>query len=68
MYQITEKVITLEGCDHVVYGICGNDILIDDISPDFTKVCTLVDALNKENPDPIHIYDIVEDFLAFDDF
>ena len=68
MYKISEKYITVEGQEKLVYGIYGNDICIDDISPNYEDVNKLVTVLNKEMPDSIHISEIVEDFLATSDF
>ena len=36
---------------------------ISDVSADKSKVEELVDLCNKEQLEPVHIYDVIEDFL-----
>jgi hypothetical protein len=58
---------------HVSYGIAAIDncdrmdcVLetVSDISSDFCAIETLVNVCNAEELDPIHIEDVVNDFLA----
>lgn len=65
MYFLTKKTITVENGEYTVYGMMYNDELrVDDISTDVQKVRTLVDSCNSHSLDPIHMFDVVEDFIA----
>ena len=50
----------------VVCDCDGGSILIDtysDISFDWERIVTLIEQCNSEELDPIHLPDVVEDFL-----
>ena len=69
---ITEK-ITVEGKDHLSYGIrCNNyeEVLeIKDITSEIEKIDFIVEKFNREQPEEQHIYDIIENYLIdFTDF
>lgn len=65
MYKLTDKKIVVENQQYTVYGIKYNDtICIDDISTDKNKVEKLISDCNNHELDPIHLADIVEDFLS----
>lgn len=65
MYKITEAKITVENKEYNSYGIYYNDSLyINDISVDKKAVEKLVRLCNEGELDPVHLYYVVEDFLA----
>ena len=65
MYTLTKKTVTVEGKEYTVYGIRYNDdFFADDVSSDKSKVEKLVMDCNRYSLDPIHLYDVIEDFLA----
>ena len=58
--RISYGIAAIENCD-------GTDCVLEsvsDISCDFGTVETLVNICNAEELDPIHIEDVVNDFLA----
>lgn len=59
MYELTEK----KKNDISVYGVKYGDLQIDDISADKDKVEKFVDDINKHQLSPIHLGDVVEDFV-----
>ncbi len=51
------------------WGIRGRDgtgqrVFVEDISEDREFVCLLAAALNRERVEPVHVYDIITDFLS----
>ena len=64
IYQMTELMHFLDGEQYLSYGIRWEDIEIEDISLDRYKLEQLIDWCNHFSLDSIHLYDIVEDFLA----
>lgn len=57
---------------HLTYGIVGYEMVnknrkelirVSDVSTDKNKVENLIALCNKECLDPVHIYDVIEDFL-----
>lgn len=65
MYKLTNKQVEIEGTTYTVYGISYDDeFYVEDISPDRTKVEGLVADCNKYSLDPVHLYDIIEDFIS----
>ncbi len=70
-YKITEDTYLLEDSKHIGYGISvsekktGRKILhIEDITVSKAKLSELVTLCNSLELSPIHIYDVIEDFLA----
>lgn len=59
MYELTEQ----KKNDISVYGIKYGNLQIDDISADKDKVEKFVDDINKYQLSPIHLGDVVEDFV-----
>ena len=65
MWKITEKTRTTEeGETLTIYGVTSGDCTIDDITPSHSAIVRFLDALNRYEASPRHIYDLVEDFLA----
>lgn len=65
MYKIIEVKIIVENKEYTSYGICYNDsVYINDISADKAAVEELVRRCNEEKLDPMHLNDVVEDFLT----
>ncbi len=64
MYKLVSKRETVEGKEYVVYGIKYNDeYCFEDISTDEKPVKELADNCNKFSLDPVHLKDVIEDFL-----
>lgn len=59
MYELTEQ----KKNDISVYGVKYGDLQIDDISADKDKVKNFVDDINKYQLSPIHLGNVVEDFV-----
>lgn len=59
MYELTEQ----KKNDISVYGIKYGNLQIDDISADKDKVEKFVDDINKYQLSPIHLGDVVADFV-----
>jgi hypothetical protein len=59
MYELTEQ----KKNDISVYGIKYGNLQIDDISADKDKVEKFVDDINKYQLSPIHLGDVVDDFV-----
>ncbi len=60
MYELTEQ----KKNDISVYGIKYGNLQIDDISADKDKVRKFVNDINKYQLSPIHLGDVVADFVA----
>lgn len=60
MYEMIEK----KKNDISVYGIKYGNLQIDDISADKDRVKKFVDDINKYQLSPIHLGDVVDDFVA----
>ncbi|MBQ7128906.1 MAG: hypothetical protein IJO19_02845 [Clostridia bacterium] len=68
MFLLNETVIEdEEGKIWNTYGITFNDIIINDISTEKEKIEKLVSLCNELDLSPIHIYDVIEDFLVHND-
>lgn len=64
-YNVTTTKVEVEGVMYDTYGITGNGITINDISTERSKVEDFVAKINEVGDvDPIHIRDLVEDFLV----
>lgn len=59
MYELTEQ----KKNDISVYGVKYGDLQIDDISADKDRVKKFVDDINKYRLSPIHLGDVVVDFV-----
>lgn len=59
MYELTEQ----KKNDISVYGVKYWDLQIDDISADKDRVKKFVDDINKYQLSPIHLGDVVVDFV-----
>lgn len=65
MYTLNQSTVTDEDEGlHITYGISHNDTMIKDVSIDKVKVEKLITLCNELDLSPIHIYDVVEDFLV----
>ena len=71
LYSILEDKYNLEGETHIGFGILitsttDNKIItkIEDVTTSKYELYTLVQLCNDLSLDPIHIYDVVEDFLS----
>ncbi len=59
---ISETLLFEEGCS-VVYGIRTDDKQVRDISTDRAFVEAMAESFNREQLDPIHLLDAIEDML-----
>lgn len=59
MYELTEQ----KKNDISVYGVKYGDLQIDDISTDKGRAKKFVDDINKYQLSPIHLGDVVVDFV-----
>ena len=59
MYELTEQ----KKNDISVYGVKYEDLQIDDISADKDRVRKFVNDINKYQLSPIHLGDVVDDFV-----
>lgn len=59
MYELTEQ----KKNDISVYGVKYGDLQIDDISTDKDRVEKFVNDINKYQLSPIHLGDVVADFV-----
>ena len=65
MYQINQSIISDDnGNQHETYGLIYNNTVINDISTNKEKVEKLVFLCNELELSPIHIYDVIDDFLV----
>lgn len=65
MYILNESKITDEqGVVHTTYGItCGERVILD-ISTNKQSIESLIKKANKTGLSPIHLDDVIEDFLV----
>ena len=67
-YVLNETVVKdEEGKAWDTYGITYGDIVIEDISTEKCKIEKLVSLCNELDLSPIHIHDVVDDFLVHND-
>ena len=64
MVQMTTGLFFLEGVPYTSYGIQCGDVVIHDVSLDKESMENLVALCNREDLAPVHVREIVEDFLA----
>lgn len=67
-YILIKGVYLIDADEHIGYGImyCDrrNTVSFEDISMNEKKVSSLVDVCNSLGLSPIHLSDIVDDFLS----
>ncbi len=70
MYYLIKDTYTLEGEAHIGYGIGCSDSkrssTFEDLTTDQNRADTLIEQCNKLHLSPIHLEDVVEDFLVGD--
>lgn len=72
-YFIVESTVTVNGIPQITYGIATLDVsspeafdaCIYDITTDRKSIEQLVALCNREKLSPIHLYDVIEDFLCY---
>ena len=65
MYFLTKDKVIVEGGEYTVYGMRYDDgPIAADLSTDKRVVQGLVEKCNKYQLEPIHMFDVIEDFLA----
>ena len=63
LYKICKSTKEIEGKIYTVFGIECEEIRIDDVSSDRIRVIRLVELANALSLSPVHIKDVVIDFL-----
>lgn len=65
MWKITEQsLVSDDGEDYTGYGVSCGECSVDDITSERSVITKLADDLNRYEASPLHIRDIVENFLA----
>lgn len=65
MFKLNEtKIKDDTGDERATYGISYNNTVIKDVSTNKSKVEKLITLCNELDLSPMHIYDVVEDFLV----
>lgn len=65
MWTITAKQYTSDdGESYTGFGVESGECCVDDITPDREAIGQFVDAPNKYEASPVHIYELVENYLA----
>lgn len=64
IYQITTGTYHLQGENYRSYGIRCAEFEVGDISTDKAEVEALVELCNSGGLEPIHLLNVIEDFLA----
>ena len=72
-FTVINEEVTVDGESHLSYGIrCNNyeEVLeIKDITSEKDKIDFIVEQFNREQPEQMHIHDIIENYLIdFTDF
>jgi len=55
---------TEDGVRYVGWGIEGGGVRVEDVSTDKAAVSALAALLERERAEPVHLFDIISDFLA----
>ncbi len=63
MYFIIEEKAMRDGMEYTTYGIGYGDEIIHDVYPEREALERLIEECNTGGVEPVHIYDIVSDFL-----
>lgn len=63
-YELELTTVILEGVRCICYGIRHGETVIADVSTDRAQVEALVAQMNDCAVSPIHMADVVEDFVA----
>lgn len=63
MYKLLEKEVTVEGVTATTYGIGCDTVRFEDVCTDESAMTQLVAKCNELELSPVHLADVVEDFL-----
>ncbi len=64
MYRVIGRQYVFEGTRYLGYGISCPCREIEDITTDYYRLARLVKLCNELQLDPVHLDDVVEDFLC----
>lgn len=64
MYQLTEGTYYCDGIAYTVYGIQNEQTAIEDVACNKPSIEKLIALCNRMSLSPIHLPDVVQDFLA----
>ena len=62
-YQVIQSSILIEEEQYTTYGIACEDTVVHDISPNKKSITDLVHKLNLLQLLPIHLNDVIDDFI-----
>ncbi|MBE5927930.1 MAG: hypothetical protein E7267_00915 [Lachnospiraceae bacterium] len=67
MYKVVEECLwDIHGKPYITYGIMSleDDVYVPDVSLNKENIIRFVNLLNEEALEPIHLMDVIEDFLC----
>ena len=67
MYKVVEECLfDIHGKPYITYGIMSleDEVYVPDVSLNKENIIRLVDLMNHEKLEPIHLMDVIEDFLC----
>lgn len=62
-YKLTKSKIIIENKEYITYGIAGENISFDDVSPDKAKTEEMVERINREQLEECHLLEFIADEL-----
>jgi len=65
MYYLISGKYEIEGEKYTSYGIGCESVKVEDISTDKEKICELIEKMNEQNLSPVHMYDVIYDFIGW---
>ena len=64
MYYLVTGEYECEDKKYTGYGIGYENIQIEDITTDKNEISILIDKMNSEELNPVHMYDVIYDFIG----
>lgn len=62
-YELVESNCILDGEEHIGYGVKCDDMCLLDVTTKRDKMVKYIDLFNKNELDPIHLNEVIEDFF-----
>ncbi len=63
MYRVAKTVKSICGKTETLYGISDGDKILIEFTTDKSKAENAVDLMNKNNVEPNHVFDVIEDLF-----
>lgn len=63
MYVLTKNCRRIEDNEVILFGVADESHDFGDFTDDMTKAANLVELLNSQNVESIHVHDIIEDMF-----